>query len=244
MDNETKKIIARKRAKIWFNENRERARENAREYYLKNKEKIKSRVKIYANRPEVKIQRKKTLASYREENREKLHKQQREWYARHKNEPRLKAEKSRFFKNWNERNKDYRREYTRKRMARIRKETPDVIKEAKRREKKRKLSTPQGRLEMNLRQRLRAAIRTQSAKKSGKTYDLVGMSARELCIYLEKKFTAGMSWDNYGKWHIDHKVPICSFDLTKEENQKKAFHYKNLQPLWAVDNLKKGGRIK
>ena len=69
--------------------------------------------------------------------------------------------------------------------------------------------------------------------------------------YLEKQFTKGMSWDNYGNpngdhtscWHIDHIKPCASFDLTQEDQQKECFHYTNLQPLWAIDNLKKGGKF-
>ena len=48
-----------------------------------------------------------------------------------------------------------------------------------------------------------------------------------------------MSWDNYGDWHIDHIIPCAAFDLTDIEQQKKCFNYKNLQPLWAEENLKK-----
>jgi len=73
--------------------------------------------------------------------------------------------------------------------------------------------------------------------------DLIGASPSFVMGYLEAKFTEGMTWENYGHgWHVDHILPCCSFDLTKEEEQKKCFHYSNLQPLWAEDNLKKGGK--
>ena len=72
--------------------------------------------------------------------------------------------------------------------------------------------------------------------------ELVGCSIDELKKHLEIKFKKGMSWNNYGKWHVDHVVPVDFFDLTKIEEQKKCFHYSNLQPLWAQDNLKKGGK--
>ena len=51
-----------------------------------------------------------------------------------------------------------------------------------------------------------------------------------------------MSWENHGTWHIDHRVPCAKFDLTKKEEQEKCFHYTNLQPLWAKDNLSKGNK--
>jgi hypothetical protein len=51
-----------------------------------------------------------------------------------------------------------------------------------------------------------------------------------------------MTWDNYGDWHLDHKKPLISFDLTDLEQFRVAAHYTNLQPLWALDNLKKGSK--
>lgn len=48
-----------------------------------------------------------------------------------------------------------------------------------------------------------------------------------------------MSWENYGEWHIDHIKPCSSFDLSDPKQQKECFNYTNLQPLWAIDNLKK-----
>jgi hypothetical protein len=59
---------------------------------------------------------------------------------------------------------------------------------------------------------------------------------------LEVKFQQGMSWDNYGQWHIDHIKPLAKFDLTDRTQFLAACHYTNLQPLWAEDNLSKGAR--
>ena len=80
-------------------------------------------------------------------------------------------------------------------------------------------------------------------KKNHKSMDLIGASPSFVMDYLQAKFTEGMTWENHGDWHIDHIQPCCSFDLTDEEEQKKCFHYTNLQPLWAIDNLKKGGKF-
>ena len=52
-----------------------------------------------------------------------------------------------------------------------------------------------------------------------------------------------MSWDKINLIHIDHIIPCSSFDLSDPKQQKICFHYTNLQPLWAVDNLKKGARL-
>ena len=70
----------------------------------------------------------------------------------------------------------------------------------------------------------------------------LGCSMSELISHLESKFLLGMSWDNRNEWHLDHIKPLCAFDLTDPEQQAVAFHYSNLQPLWAVDNMRKGGR--
>ncbi len=74
--------------------------------------------------------------------------------------------------------------------------------------------------------------------------DLVGCSMEELETHLESQFQSGMTRENRGRagWHIDHIRPCCSFDLTDPEQQKQCFHYTNLQPLWATDNLRKSGK--
>ena len=96
------------------------------------------------------------------------------------------------------------------------------------------------RLAGSLRARLRAAIKANKATKSFRTMELVGCTIKELKIHLESKFLKGMNWKNYGKWHIDHHTPVVEFNLSKIEEQKKCFHYSNLQPLWATQNLRKG----
>jgi len=93
-----------------------------------------------------------------------------------------------------------------------------------------------------LRGRIKDVLKGHS--KSDSTINILGCTIEELWIYLESKFTEGMTRQNHGKWHVDHIIPCASFDLTKPEQQVKCFHYTNLQPLWALDNLKKGKRVK
>lgn len=97
------------------------------------------------------------------------------------------------------------------------------------------------RLTLILRSRLRHALKGKLKQKS--TLDLVGCSIEELKFHLQQQFKKGMSWNNYGEWHIDHIKPCASFDLTKTSHQKLCFNYRNLQPLWATDNLKKHTKI-
>jgi hypothetical protein len=97
------------------------------------------------------------------------------------------------------------------------------------------------RLKAILRSRITKLVRGES--KNGSALRDLGCSLDELKIHLENQFQDGMSWDNYGEWHIDHIVPLASFDLTDREQFLKACHYTNLQPLWAEDNLKKGARL-
>jgi len=104
-------------------------------------------------------------------------------------------------------------------------------------ERNRRRDNIQRRLSCNLRTRLYCAI-TRGSKAGSAVKDL-GCSIDELKQHLESKFQEGMTWDNYGAWHIDHVKPLASFDLTDRDQFLEACHYTNLQPLWAEDNLKK-----
>lgn len=99
--------------------------------------------------------------------------------------------------------------------------------------------TTKARLKASLRSRLYNFVKGKNKKPS---FDFVGCSIDELKEHLSSQFQNGMSWENYGEWHIDHLKPCASFDLSIEEEQHKCFHYSNLQPLWAKDNLKKGAK--
>ena len=88
--------------------------------------------------------------------------------------------------------------------------------------------------------RLRGALSYAGTTKKQRTLDLIGCTGNQLATYLESLFLPGMSLENYGDWHVDHIRPCNSFDLTDKKQQRQCFHFTNLQPLWAEDNLKKG----
>ncbi len=145
-------------------------------------------------------------------------------------------------KKWREDNSEYEKE----RQKKWRDENPDYSAEwernnKERRKEKRRLlfeKHPEKRVIANLRTRIYHSL----VGRKCSMMNLVGCSAKELREHLESQFTEGMTWDNYGEWHVDHIRPCASFDLSCVEQQRECFHYTNLQPLWAKDNLSKGSK--
>lgn len=166
-------------------------------------------------------------------NPEKVNADARRCYQRHKERFRANA-LVRYYKNqlrqqetsrkWKQRNQDQVREYERKHRAlQILNDLNFCIRE-------------------RLRTRIRVALR--GGFKAAKTSELIGCSLLELRLHLEKQFRPGMTWENWSPtgWHVDHIRPCASFDLTDPAQQKLCFHYSNLQPLFAEENLRKGAK--
>lgn len=171
---------------------------------------------------------------YRERNKEKI-KKWREENKEHLNEySRIKI------KEWREKNKEKdiiaRKNYREKNREKLKEYLKVYIKERLKTDISFKLSC-------SIRARVRKALKNNS--KTGKTVDLLGCSIEFLKNYLECKFQDGMTWENHGRygWHIDHIKPCSKFNLKNETEQKLCFHYTNLQPLWAEDNLKKYNKL-
>lgn len=166
---------------------------------------------------------------YYENNRERIDKRMSKWGKEYylKNKEHIKQQsknwaiknpirKKELHKKFIKANPRYRREYTRSHY----------------------LSNPDYKLRTLLKNRIWYALK--GIKKSASTIDLVGCSIPELWNHLEKQFAPGMTRKNYGKWHVDHIKPLKLFtELINPEQQREAFHFSNLQPLWAIDNLKK-----
>jgi hypothetical protein len=107
--------------------------------------------------------------------------------------------------------------------------------------KQRRKEDPIFHLKEKIRTRLWKYLKIHNITKKNKTFEIVGCTPQELKEHLEKKFEIGMTWDNRSEWHIDHIIPL-SLAKTEEELYKLC-HYTNLQPLWAVENMKKGNKI-
>lgn len=96
-------------------------------------------------------------------------------------------------------------------------------------------------LARRLRNRLYYALKNKTWKKNTHFAEYIGCSPQELVAHIEAQFQPGMTWDNYGAWHIDHVRPLVS--ATSPEELYKLCHHTNLQPLWAPDNLRKNAQL-
>ena len=93
------------------------------------------------------------------------------------------------------------------------------------------------RLRVNLRRRVNAAVKRN--QRAGSAVKDLGCTIPEFKLYIESKFSSGMTWENYGKWHLDHIIALCKFDLSIREQFLAGTHYTNYQPLWGKDNCRK-----
>lgn len=163
---------------------------------------------------------------YREKNKGYFKQKNQEYYLRNREADLLRQ------KAWKEENKDHLIQYRKSRK----KEANEVYRKYK---KERYHKDPVFRLKCNLRRTVSQLF--SGKRKSKKTLEMLGCSFEEAKAYIEAKFKPGMSWDNYGKWHIDHIVPLSSGK--NEEELIKICHYSNLQPLWALENILKSNKM-
>jgi len=143
---------------------------------------------------------------------------------------------------WRIKNIEYRKQY----IKEWRENNKERIKETKRiYEKKRKDSDPKYKLVANFRTAIYTVLKENNLKKYSSYFDTLGYSPEQLIEHLEKQFIDNMSWDNYGKWHVDHILPITSFEFeTVDDNEfKKCWSLENLRPLWGPENISKSNKI-
>jgi len=205
------------------------------QYRLKNRDKNKEYFKKYAlNHWEQKLN---TSKKYRNKNKEKA----KEYREAHKNERRQydlinivkqKEQRHEYYLKNKERIYNFQKEYRKKNKEKI-----NIY------ENNRYKNDLEFKIKKICRSRLNSALNGDI--KANKTIPYLGCTINELKNHLEKQFKPGMSWKNWALngWHIDHIIPCDAFDFTNPEDQKKCFHYTNLQPLWAEENLKKSNKI-
>ena len=203
----------------------EKEKEYKKEYYLKNKEHI---------------------IKYRLENKEIISERSKNYYLKNKE----------FI---NEKRKNYHKEYRKKNKEKLKERNKiyylinkelikkNIKKYAKNNKEKINLRTNikfknnfNFKLKHNLRVRLHQAVK--GINKSAPTMKLIGCSVDKLWNHLESKFKPWMTRENYGLWHVDHKIACAKFNLTCPEQQRICFHYTNLQPMEAIENMRKGAR--
>jgi len=103
--------------------------------------------------------------------------------------------------------------------------------------KKRYKSDPAFRISRLIRNRILYAL--DGKDKSAGTMELIGCTAEQFRKHIESQFLEGMEWNQRGKWHLDHTIPIAAFDMENPKHQRYAFNWSNTTPLWASDNLTK-----
>ena len=141
------------------------------------------------------------------------------------------------------RNKIYRdnnREKIAERSRKYAKENRDKINAYKRKwGQKRRDTDFEWRLANALRKRIWEAL--ANGRKSAHTVEFLGAEIEEVAFHLENQFEEGMNWDNYNHegWHVDHIRPLTSFDLIDYEQQFVCFNWRNLQPMWGLENMAK-----
>jgi hypothetical protein len=145
-------------------------------------------------------------------------------------------------KTWYEQNKEYRKEY----LKEYREKNIDNIRKTKRDyERNRKASDPLYKLISNFRTAIYTVLKESNVDKYGHYFDILQYTPEELIIHLEKQFVQDMTWDNYGIWHVDHKLPITSFDIQEmgDEEFMRCWCLDNLQPMWGEENIRKSNKI-
>lgn len=89
----------------------------------------------------------------------------------------------------------------------------------------------------------RMVLAVKQSKNFTPSCEVLGFSSEMLKMRMECQFKGGMSWDNYGEWHIDHKKPVVRFVSQGITNPKIINALSNLQPMWAKENLSKGKKF-
>ena len=147
-----------------------------------------------------------------------------------------------YVKTWYEQNKEHRKEY----LKEYREKNADDIRKTKRDyERNRKANDPLYKLISNFRTAIYQVLKENRVDKNQSYFDVLQYTPEQLIVHLEKQFTEGITWENYGEWHVDHKQPISSFNIQEMGDSEfmKCWSLENLQPMWGEENIRKSHKI-
>lgn len=200
-------------AKVYREANAESVAAIKKDWYERNREEVAAKAKI--RREENAESIKASKKSYYNANVEKMRQSKRDYY--HANKSDLVAKQ----KVYRTENRESLNTYFRERRKR----------------------DPLFKMGAYLRNMLRRILKASGTVKKESSSAIVGYGPTELKLHIESLFTDGMTWENYGEWHIDHKIPISLMTLYGIDDPAIINALTNLQPMWAIDNLTKGNRF-
>jgi len=216
-----------------------------KDYYLRNREKICARSKHYhtCNKEKYKEKAKKNskrwyennkekIKLWQKENKERISKRCKKYYLERKAITEVRA-KNKII------NRNSARKYVEKNKHTLAYRL--AVKRNARKQFLKNKNEPKYKIARSIRRRVHEAFKKCYVRKSVKLEILIGCTVEQARQHIESLWLPGMTWENYNlyTWHIDHIKPVNTFDLTDPEQQKLCFHYTNLRPLWASDNLRR-----
>ena len=160
---------------------------------------------------------------------------------KYESKPETKKRKSENHKKWAEQNKEHLNKY----IKEYRENNVDKIRQIKRDyERNRKARDPLYKLISNFRTAIYTVLKESNVDKYGHYFDILQYTPEQLISHLELQFKETMTWDNYGEWHVDHKLPITYFNISEmgDEEFMRCWSLDNLQPMWGIENIRKSNK--
>ena len=219
-------------------------KEEAAEYYQANKEKIAERRKKHYQ------DNKEKAADYYQANKKKISEYAKKYNQANKEKVAKRTKKYQEanrekYAEYNQANKDKRTERAKKYYQDNKEKVAEYYQDNKEKvaeyQRERRNTNPLFKMKCSLRTRTSVAFKRKGYKKNSKTEQILGISYEKVKQHIGRQFKKGMTWSNYGEWHIDHIIPLAS--AKTQTDLLNLCHYRNLQPLWAAENISKGAKM-
>lgn len=230
---------------------KEKRQTQHKKYYILNRNSILDNIKKYRieNPDKVKVSQKK----YYEKNKEAINKIRKlrwnEYYNSVEGKQKEKLRKKEYYLKTREKYKVVGAKYRAKNVEKIKNRHRIWYQENKKEINRKRIETRNSdkikKLRYNVSALVREKLKRRLLGKNGKSvFSFLPYTLEEFMDNLEKQFIRGMNWNNYGKWHIDHKIADSKFDYKSIDDVlfQESWALENLQPMWAEDNWIKGNR--